>query len=1238
MKRIKVLSLAALVAFAACDEGTEPIVAPPVTGTITGVVTIEGAARSGVSVALSSGATATTDASGAYSFAGVNAGTYTVTISGFPTDATFSSTTKGATITTAGQVATVNFDGAFVRTSAILGSVSAGGSGLAGVRVALTGANTAGANVNTDANGQYAFSGLRAGSYTVTISNFDAGQYTFSTTSSTVTVAVGATQSVTFTGQRLATASITGTVTIEGAPAAGVTATLSTGAVATTSATGAYSFGSLTAGTYTVTISGFAADAQFETVARTVTITSAGSTVNANFAGTYIRTATLNGLVTVAGAGVAGVTVTLSGAATATANTDANGLYSFSALRAGDYTVTISGWNAGLYTFATTSETVTLTTGSSASKNFAGAHVKTATISGSLFIDEMASNGSFDTATEDRLAVAGIVIRAEGGAVNDTVVTTTDADGNYQFTGLAAGTYRITIRGVTGAPLNAALPGNVAFRAATPTEQIRSVAVGGSATGVNWPFNITQQRVDARINLTSSLTAAAGEPVRASTIRLYDTYANALANGGTLATGMIGTGTSTANPGVVTFRFARSLDVGPGGPVDNVVFAVVNALPANHALLNSNVMEIKYSPKDSVQISPDFFRARNQQVVVQVRATPIAPRDTVPLVNWIAELRTGPLAADTAGPALATAVTNAQGIATFTYNGAGTLPDTLWLRLQDNAQIGQIYPFSQTPSAVRATSTGRFLRFIVDGTLPASDTVNFGAQRVRWAQANVSARVHRERDDSTGVTALYSSGDNLNLVTSTDVRLFSVPAAGNPTVLGVPVVPGAADGIVTFPGVTTQANYQFRGRTTDGNLRMVSDTLVAFMLDGSSQEVFINPLAGTAGNSTFAFKAANNRVQGTVQGTDLATNAQGIKVRVQAGPGNIGSTTDTTVVVAAGGTYATAFRLLEGPYTITVADSATATGAVWSFLRTLTTTTALVSGTHGEGTAVNNTDAMTARRLAQGYGNSAVANFMPDRMDTRILGNVVNDRDGDLTTLDPGEALEGAVVRLYRDGSGAAVTYDTLIAEATTDISGRYSFTNLREGRYAIRWIDGGGDATVLRAIAKDSAVVTTGPAAGTGAQNTRTVGNQTHTAANFLPAWNYNTSSLTASAIGDPDFTFLYRNTTVQGTAVTGAAVAVAGMTVSMRRCNVSTGAASPPPAVAPLPAGPGCSSYLGTTINTVTDATGKFIFTGLTEGVYEITPIPNTVGVFTTSLPAQRLYLTVGAGDIETGTFTIS
>jgi len=75
MKFFKYLTLAALVTVAACEEGEAPvIVAPPVTGTVSGVVTLEGSSASGVTVGLSSGVSASTDGSGAYSFTGVAAG------------------------------------------------------------------------------------------------------------------------------------------------------------------------------------------------------------------------------------------------------------------------------------------------------------------------------------------------------------------------------------------------------------------------------------------------------------------------------------------------------------------------------------------------------------------------------------------------------------------------------------------------------------------------------------------------------------------------------------------------------------------------------------------------------------------------------------------------------------------------------------------------------------------------------------------------------------------------------------------------------------------------------------------------------------------------------------------------------------------------------------------------------------------------------------------------------------
>jgi hypothetical protein len=64
------------------------------------------------------------------------------------------------------------------QTYTISGTVTSSGSGLSGVNMALTGDSTA--NTTTDASGNYSFSGLSNGSYTVTPSK---SGYTFNPTS-----------------------------------------------------------------------------------------------------------------------------------------------------------------------------------------------------------------------------------------------------------------------------------------------------------------------------------------------------------------------------------------------------------------------------------------------------------------------------------------------------------------------------------------------------------------------------------------------------------------------------------------------------------------------------------------------------------------------------------------------------------------------------------------------------------------------------------------------------------------------------------------------------------------------------------------------------------------------------------------------------------------------------------------------------------------------------------------------
>ncbi len=435
MNRLKLLGAVALLGVLACEEATPP---PPV-GSIVGQVAIEGTGVDGVSVNLSNGNSTTTAGGGAYRFDNVEGGAYTVTISGFPSDATFDATSAAATISSAGQSVTVNFTGAYIRTASVMGTVTVENMGLPGVTVTLTGVS--GASAVTDAGGQYAFTGLRMGSYSVEISGFDTDEIGFSNTAASVAVGVGESKIVSFDGTHLRTAAIMGQVSIEGVGLEGVNVSLAGGPdgedmTTMTDAAGLYSFAKLRAGDYSVGISGYDTDEyEFEVTSQNVTI-ALGETANVPFDGILLRTSGIAGRVSVGGMGIADVTVTVSadGMDDVTAMTDASGQYAVSALAAGDYTVTISGYDAVEYMF-TDSQDVTLAMDMTEIVNFEGTALRTASIAVSV------------TADGEGVAGAAVTVTQITGPTSGTVLGTqaTDADGAAAFGPLLAGAYRVDI-------------------------------------------------------------------------------------------------------------------------------------------------------------------------------------------------------------------------------------------------------------------------------------------------------------------------------------------------------------------------------------------------------------------------------------------------------------------------------------------------------------------------------------------------------------------------------------------------------------------------------------------------------------------------------------------------------------------------------------------------------------------------------------------------------------------------
>ncbi len=811
MNRLKKLLAAAtllvLPVIAACGED---IVPPPPTGSIMGQVSIEGQGIDGVSVNLSNGASTTTAGGGTYRFDAVPAGAYTVTISGFPADASFDATSSAATIPDTGGSVTVDFRGSFIRTASIMGTVTVENMGLGGVTVMLSG--MADAQTATDNSGQFVFTGLRAGTYSVEISGFDMDEVGFGSTSSSATIGVGESKILTFDGTYLRTAGIMGQVAVEGEGLAGVTVTLAgegEDGTTTTDAGGLYAFSKLKAGDYSVAISGYDTnDYEFATTSENVTLAT-GETANIPFEGTLLRTSGIAGRVSVEGMGLDGVEIALAGAAEATATTANGGQYAFAGLAEGTYVLTMTNPNADAYTFEETTATVVLGDSESNITNFEGTHTRTASVSGVLFIDEvdqdkmltageptivealapLVAAGALDTEMlAGLLAQAKVVLR--GPDLNTMTEVPIQADGTFT-TGeaLVAGSYQVELPANNEMVAAALAAAGVAF---VGESSVVTVDAAGSAT-VNFPFRITTQTVATGARMGGG--GHFGAPVAGVKLALY-----ARADG----TGMLGEAT-TDSTGAAAFSFARADDTSPGSDDgDNIVF--VKVVEAGHPALvvsGNDFVEINYASTArlyaadaekevatlvNIAVGFDFW----------VKSNETARDGDAGLGGWNTQVFMGevtddsePLMVEVDGAMVnATMPTddgddNAAdlGKSTFAYVvDPTTLPATFTVVTTEAGQPDQGEAWEQS-DALTFTHTGLDLPPGAD-----DDMLDLGPLRVTFTTQAVYVGVHRELDDRTGMTDFIGLGDGDGRPTGTaeneiEVALMAADSRGRLRVL-----------------------------------------------------------------------------------------------------------------------------------------------------------------------------------------------------------------------------------------------------------------------------------------------------------------------------------------------------------------------------------------------------------------------------------------------------------------------
>ena len=1302
MNRLKKLLAAAtllvLPVIAACGEDVIP---PPVTGSIAGQVSIEGMGIDGVSVNLSNGASTTTAGGGTYRFDGVEAGAYTVTISGFPADASFDATSAAATIPETGGSVTLDFRGSYIRTASIMGTVTVENTGLGGVTVVLSGMSDA--TTATDMNGQYAFTGLRSGTYSVEISGFDSDEVGFGSLMSSATVGVGESKIISFDGTYLRTAGIMGQVSVEGVGLAGVTVTMAgegEDQTDVTDAGGLYGFSKLKAGDYSVAISGYDPDeVEFSTTSMNVSV-ALGETANIPFEGTLLRTSGISGRVSVEGTGLDGVEVALTGAAEATAMTANGGQYAFAGLAMGTYVLNMTNPNETAYTFEMTTATIVLGDAESNITNFEGTHTRTASVSGMAFLDEDPADGMY-TANEPPFAHAGIPVILQGPGVNDVLPGMTGEDGSYAFEGLMAGSYRVLINMTEEVAAGLAMAG-FAYKGDL-TGEVVSVEAGGNAS-VNFAFGITTQTIG--VGAVMGNAEETGDPVMGVELALYPTAQDAEDG-----MNMLGEGT-TDEMGMASFDFARADDSSPAGDAsDNLVF--VKVTDPGHADLevsDNDVIEIEYPGVARVHSAPAHVRLLNTAVsfVFWVKSNEMArdgneflgdwntmvfmgdSEDALMMVDEDGDTINATMPTDTAMAtkgrgSFSYKVTAADMPAMFTVSATPVAVAKSGKRTSVQPDQGEVWEQSD---ALMHTHTGLELPLGED-----DDMTDLGPIRISYTTQAVYVGTHRELDDRTGLTdylgldegdarpfpkgnaigeievsvmvdvgrgrlGVLEYDDDLDDETDDVEATKTFPASGIvsfariPADMEITIVADAGSDMVILPDSRASLEIDAYGDQLDD---FPDGVMKGAFGDGSGAraDVWICPLWRLDNEdpkkncSTFAYKWADGTISGSIGGLRKGDKATVNLVPVRSNDEYSDDLeADYDVTAGTGGAAKYSFDdVADGKYKVVLE----ANPGSWE--------EDFVDGIevlHDE----ENDD--------EDYPGAEVSVKELSATDLRgtITGRIANDSNT-RTGLTGNESRSGVVVALHQSSapirSGlnrnrrfagkAVVDADGDPVTAETDEDGVFEFEGLVVGRLYFLMPESTGLYTAVRNGSTRIA-----------SQKSTDVVTQTLTSAmdptehkdypDFEPAipkWNYHTSKMTAG--GTNEFALLYKNGEVEG-EVSDPSVRAAHQysTVELHRCKVTD-------AVADDPATDGDESVAATQCTTyaddVTEAPvgddGEWIADDLMEGVYEvIVDLPagyvhvNSAGVEVveddpTYFDQQLAELTGGRADAGTKVFHI-
>ena len=687
------------------------------------------------------------------------------------------------------------------------------------------------------------------------------------------------------------------------------------------------------------------------------------------------------------------------GSVVATTTTDADGNYSFTRLAAGDYTVKVTkaGTIADLTqtedpdaTKDSTSGTVTLNAGNPVQENINFGYVKKHAISGTVYLDQNRDK----TKDGGDIAQSGVTVKLVDPSGAVVATTTTDADGNYSFTGLNDGTYTVQVD-KTGPLASTEQTEDPSGNGDSRSQAITFTRSDPDVTNVNFGY-AEDYTVSGTVyyDKDRSQTLNNGEPgFNGVTVNLLDEAGATVATTTTKADGTYsfaklpaGKYTVKVEPSDLLKKLEQTED--PDGTKDHTSGVV----QVSHD--NPSVKNVNFGYATNYTIKGTIYRDADRSESLE-DGEKLYQGVTVDLL-------------DNAGNVVATTTTDAHGAYAFTNLEEGTYK----VRVRKEGPIADLVQ-TEDPDATKDNTSGDITLELND---PIKENVNFGY----ISDNSISGTIYRDDNRSNS-----HNGGEAGYPEQT-VQLLD------------------KDGqVIKTTKTDANGNYSF-DNLPDGtySVKVVKDGALTDLeqtedpdgtKDSASEPIVLKEDNPTKKNVNFGY-VPDYFIKGTIYRDGNRSGAldtdeklyEGVTVNLVDADGTVVATTTTD----ADGSYSFD-KLPAGTYSVTVVQDGPIAG--------------LEQTGDPDDTKDNASEPIT---LNNDNPSTTDVNF-GYIADNSLSGTVYRDdsRNGDQDGTEPG--YSGVTVQLL-DASG------NVVATTTTDANGTYSFSKLPDGTYSVKVVKDG--------------------------------------------------------------------------------------------------------------------------------------------------------------------------------------